>query len=50
MMDVMFDIPSKKNIQECVITPGVIKNQEEPLLVYDQEVTGQDESDTSVSA
>ena len=51
MMDVMFEVPSKKSVEECVITPGVIRNSEEPLLVYDKEVSGEnDVTDSSVSA
>ncbi len=34
MLDVMFDLPSRKDIQECIITPGVIEKSEEPLFVY----------------
>lgn len=37
MLDLMFDIPSRKDVRECVITPGVILKKEEPLLVYDNE-------------
>ncbi len=38
MLDVMFDLPSRKDVSECVITTGVIENDEEPLLVYKQEI------------
>lgn len=38
MLNVMFDIPSRKDVRECIITPGVIRNHEEPLLVYEHEV------------
>jgi ATP-dependent Clp protease ATP-binding subunit ClpX len=37
MLNVMFDIPSRTDVRECVITPGVIRNHEEPLLVYEHE-------------
>jgi ATP-dependent Clp protease ATP-binding subunit ClpX len=50
MMDVMFDIPSLNNVQECVITPGVIRNNEEPLLVYDKDVAVPEGPDQSASA
>ena len=51
MLDVMFDIPSQNNVDECVITPGVIKHDEEPLLVYKQEeVPEETESDQTASA
>ncbi|MBP8129712.1 MAG: ATP-dependent Clp protease ATP-binding subunit ClpX [Candidatus Hydrogenedentes bacterium] len=39
MLNVMFDIPSRKDIRECIITPGVIRNREEPLIVYEHELS-----------
>ena len=55
MLNVMFDIPSRKDVRECVITPGVINKQEDPLLVYEHEVEDRGEEDggeteTSASA
>jgi ATP-dependent Clp protease ATP-binding subunit ClpX len=51
MMDVMFDIPSKTDIAECVITPGVVRNHEEPLLVFDTDTaSGRDSGSKSASA
>jgi ATP-dependent Clp protease ATP-binding subunit ClpX len=37
MLNVMFEIPSRKDVRECVITPGVILKSEEPLLVYEHD-------------
>ncbi|MDZ4860324.1 MAG: ATP-dependent Clp protease ATP-binding subunit ClpX [Candidatus Hydrogenedentes bacterium] len=37
MLNIMFDIPSRKDVRECIITPGVIRNGEEPFLVYEHE-------------
>jgi ATP-dependent Clp protease ATP-binding subunit ClpX len=37
MLNVMFEIPSRGGVRECVITAGVIRNHEEPLLVYEHE-------------
>ncbi len=37
MLDIMFDVPSRSDIRECVITPGVIYKHEDPLLVYESE-------------
>lgn len=37
MLDIMFEIPSRKDVRECVITPGVIRKKEAPLLVLDHE-------------
>jgi len=47
MLDVMFEIPSRKDVRECIITPGVILNKEEPLLVYEHEAEGRSEKGTS---
>jgi ATP-dependent Clp protease ATP-binding subunit ClpX len=48
MLDLMFDLPSRKDVRECVITPGVILKKEEPLLVYDNDY--EDKRDVSKSA
>ncbi len=34
MMDLMYDIPSRRDIKEVVITEGVILKREDPILVY----------------
>ena len=34
MLDIMFDLPSQENIEEVVVSEEVIKNSEEPLIVY----------------
>jgi ATP-dependent Clp protease ATP-binding subunit ClpX len=34
MMELMYEIPSRKDIKETVITEGVILKKEEPILVY----------------
>lgn len=47
MLDVMFEIPSRKDVRECIITPGVILNKEEPLLVYEREAEGHSQEGTS---
>jgi ATP-dependent Clp protease ATP-binding subunit ClpX len=38
MLNVMYEIPSRPDVHECVITKGVIDQHEEPLLVYEHEV------------
>jgi ATP-dependent Clp protease ATP-binding subunit ClpX len=52
MLDVMFDIPSRKDVRECIITGGVVEKDEEPLVVYEQSKKGEgeDESDRSALA
>jgi ATP-dependent Clp protease ATP-binding subunit ClpX len=34
MLDIMYEIPSMKNVKECMISEDVIMNREEPILVY----------------
>ncbi len=34
MLDIMFDLPSRDDVEEVVVNEEVIKNSEEPLLVY----------------
>ena len=46
---VVFEIPSKEHVEDCIITPGVIRKSEEPLLVYNQDVED-DEPDKTASA
>ena len=32
MMDVMFEIPSDRTIEKCVITKGAVEGESEPLI------------------
>lgn len=34
MLDIMYEIPSLENVEECVINEDVILKEEEPLLIY----------------
>ncbi|PIE63001.1 MAG: ATP-dependent Clp protease ATP-binding subunit ClpX [Desulfobacter postgatei] len=36
MMNIMYEIPSKKNVVECVVGEEVVLNNEEPILLYEQ--------------
>jgi len=38
MLDVMYDIPSKKNVRGCVINEEVIEKREKPILEYEKEI------------
>ncbi len=38
MLDLMYEIPSKKNVREVVISEEVINNGENPIVVYENEV------------
>jgi len=37
MLDIMYDLPSRSDLKECVIGEEVILNQESPLLLYEKE-------------
>lgn len=36
LLDIMYEIPSVKNVKECVISEDVVLNKEEPILLYEQ--------------
>ncbi len=37
MLDAMYDLPSRSNVKECVISEEVVKGDQEPILVYENE-------------
>jgi ATP-dependent Clp protease ATP-binding subunit ClpX len=37
ILDVMFEIPSRKDIKRCVISKGIVEKRLEPLLMTDNE-------------
>ncbi|NIO04560.1 MAG: ATP-dependent Clp protease ATP-binding subunit ClpX [Proteobacteria bacterium] len=37
MLDIMYDIPSQRNIRECIISEEVIQNSENPIILYESE-------------
>jgi ATP-dependent Clp protease ATP-binding subunit ClpX len=37
MLDVMYEIPSQKDIRECLITEDTIVKRERPLLIYEKQ-------------
>ncbi len=37
MLDVMFEIPSRSDVKECIIDEGVVTKGEKPLLVYEKQ-------------
>lgn len=39
MLDVMYELPSKSNVRECVISEQVIVNRDYPVVLYDNEET-----------
>ena len=37
MLDVMYDLPSKENVKECIIDEEVATTSKPPVLVYETE-------------
>jgi len=37
MLDVMYELPSREGVRECVISEEVILNKAEPILLYEQQ-------------
>ena len=37
MVDLMYDLPSKPNVKECIIGEDVVLKNVEPILVYENE-------------
>ncbi len=37
MMDVMYEVPSKKGVKEVIVTEDAVKNKEKPSIVYSEE-------------
>jgi ATP-dependent Clp protease ATP-binding subunit ClpX len=37
MLDVMYDLPSRSNVKECIISEEVVQRKQEPILVYENE-------------
>ena len=37
MLELMYDIPSRDDIEECVVSEEVIEGGQQPLLVYKRE-------------
>jgi ATP-dependent Clp protease ATP-binding subunit ClpX len=37
MLDVMYDLPSKSNVKECIVSEDVVLRKRPPILVYESE-------------
>jgi ATP-dependent Clp protease ATP-binding subunit ClpX len=35
MLDVMYELPGKSQVRECVVTDEVVARKKDPILVYD---------------
>jgi ATP-dependent Clp protease ATP-binding subunit ClpX len=38
MLDVMYDLPGRDNVKECIISEEVVLRKKDPILVYENEV------------
>ena len=36
-VDVMYELPSRDNVKECVISEEVVERKQDPILVYESE-------------
>jgi len=45
MLDIMYDIPSKEGVKECLINEDVVVNKEIPILVYETKSEKSDEKE-----
>jgi len=37
MLDIMYELPSLKNVRECVVSEEVVLNAEQPILLYEKQ-------------
>jgi ATP-dependent Clp protease ATP-binding subunit ClpX len=37
MLNVMYDLPSRNNVKECIISEEVVQRKQDPILVYENE-------------
>ncbi len=44
MLDVMYELPGKSNVRECVVTDEVVARKKDPILVYENDRIGPAES------
>ena len=47
MTDIMFEIPSREDVQKCIVTKGTIDEEKEPTLVLGDEKNKNSEADAS---
>ena len=45
MLDLMYDLPSRDDVKECVITAEVVQKKEQPLLVLDDEPKSEEDDE-----
>jgi ATP-dependent Clp protease ATP-binding subunit ClpX len=49
MMDIMFEVPSNKNIEKVIITKEVVENQVEPIMILGSKNDCRDKNSDIVS-
>ncbi|MFO7775999.1 MAG: ATP-dependent Clp protease ATP-binding subunit ClpX [Candidatus Hydrogenedentota bacterium] len=49
MLNIMYDIPARHDVRECIITEGVIRDNEDPILVYEHEYEQAQESNENTN-
>ena len=37
MLDVMYDLPGRDNVKECIVSEEVVARKQDPILVYESE-------------
>jgi len=37
ILNIMYEIPSQSNIQECIVNKEVVLKNEKPLILYEKE-------------
>ena len=37
MLEIMYDIPSRQDVRECVISEDVILNKEKPIIIFEKQ-------------
>ena len=48
MLDVMYDIPSQKDVSKCIIDEACVTEGKEPTIIYKKKTTGtNDEPDVN---
>ncbi|MCB0390593.1 MAG: ATP-dependent Clp protease ATP-binding subunit ClpX [Bdellovibrionales bacterium] len=50
MLDIMFEIPSKSNVKECIITDKVIEGTDQPEIIYGAKKDKVDKKDSGEEA
>jgi len=47
MLDIMYDIPSRDDIEKCIITKDTVAKQQQPTLVIKNNIKKEDKEETA---